>query len=521
MDILQLILAFFCGVLFTLGVYFLSRVLFVIKLINKYFYFSLCTLAGALFVFFRLALTFEGSMEGMLFFQLGANLSITLAVIFWFFCMLALFEIQKSAGIMRAVRWAGYLCLALGLLSFGLELSQASFATKKMGAVAFVFSQKNPLWFYGFQSGFFAFCVFYVLFSVVKSVRSLRKKSYGVFLVLPLIAAGINDYLLIFGQGNGWTLTEHIIIVFIILLCYDFISEDYRNNLRLKAMKVVLEKEVQQRTEQLNKINMELWKRNVQMWHDFEMARRIQRSMLPQNENFPHQGRVSIKGKYQSMAQLGGDLYDVIPVGEDKLGILMADVSGHGVSSALITSMVKVAFGANARAGFLPSTVCQRVNEEMVHSIGDLGHYVTAMYALFNPQSGEFKYTNAGHHPALWYQAKTKAIKKLKTSGIFIGMFPGVEYEYEKITLGTGDRILFYTDGVIEVRNEQKEFYGIDRLIAFLGRNGFLGADDFLEDLVQEVEDFSGHGDINDDRALLLLDYQELQEGEASGDVAP
>ncbi|PKL15471.1 MAG: hypothetical protein CVV50_00045, partial [Spirochaetae bacterium HGW-Spirochaetae-6] len=69
-----------------------------------------------------------------------------------------------------------------------------------------------------------------------------------------------------------------------------------------------------------------------------------------------------------------------------------------------------------------------------------------------------------------------------------------------------------FTDGVIEVRNEQKEFYGIHRLVAFLDRNGFLGAEDFLEDLVQEVEDFSGHGDINDDRALLLLDYQGPQE---------
>jgi len=512
MVVLQLILAFFCGVLFTLGIFFLSRVLFVIKLINKYFYFSLCTLAGALFVFFRLALTFGGSLEELLVYQLGANLSITLAVIFWFFCMLDIFVIKKPLIIMRVVRWAGYLCLVLGGISFGLDLSHSSLAMKKMGAVSFIYSLDNPLWFYGFQSVFFAFCIIYVLVVALLSARSFRKKGYAVFLVVPLIAAGINDYLLIFGQGGGWTLTEHIIILFIILLCSDFISEDYRNNLRLRAMKVVLEKEVQQRTDQLNKINKELWKRNVQMWHDFEMARRIQRSMLPKDENFPHQGRVSIKGKYQSMAQLGGDLYDVIPVGEEKLGILMADVSGHGVSSALITSMVKVAFGANARAGFLPSTVCQRVNDEMVHSIGDLGHYVTAMYALFNPQSGEFKFTNAGHHPALWYQAKTKAIKKLKTSGIFIGMFPGVEYEYEKIILGAGDRILFFTDGVIEVRNEQKEFYGIHRLVAFLDRNGFLGAEDFLEDLVQEVEDFSGHGDINDDRALLLLDYQGPQE---------
>lgn len=281
--------------------------------------------------------------------------------------------------------------------------------------------------------------------------------------------------------------------------------ENYKN--RIEKYNDQLEEEVKQRTKELQKANIELLRRNKDMIRELQMAKRVQQSIIPHDKDFPTIKELTFGSKYSSMDSVGGDLYDLIKIDQDKYAVLMADVSGHGVPAALITSMAKVSFNSNSSINNSPKKVLEKVNAEIYKLIGDLEYYLSAYYGILDLGNGIFTYSNASHHPAILIRPNTNEIISLDVDGFFIGTFDSIDFEEKYITLNENDKILLFTDGIIEAKNEKGRFYRYDNLRNYIKKNINTPAKEFVNGLISDVDEFSNNTPPDDDRAVLLIEY--------------
>ncbi|MCP4131065.1 MAG: SpoIIE family protein phosphatase [bacterium] len=279
---------------------------------------------------------------------------------------------------------------------------------------------------------------------------------------------------------------------------------------RVKALKqkqAELEKIVQERTRDLNKANADLKEKNDQFVMELDMAHRVQHSLIPTEKTFPQRNEFCISSKYLAMTSVGGDIYDVIRIGRNIYGFFIADVSGHGVPAALITTMIKTEFNTHVRSNKNPDEICELVNFEISRLIGDMDYYLTAYLCILNLEDGVLTYTNAGHHPALLYRKLTGTIEELDTDGFIMGIEEDAKYCTGSIVLEKGDRVLMFTDGIIETRNQSGEFYEYEKLNEFIADNSNESAQKFVNHLIEDVDAFSEGRAVEDDRAILYFEF--------------
>lgn len=231
---------------------------------------------------------------------------------------------------------------------------------------------------------------------------------------------------------------------------------------------------------------------------ELEIARRIQTSILP--EAMPQVHGIQLAAHYVPMSQVAGDFYDFLVVDDHSLGILIADVSGHGVPAALVASMVKVAIAAQAEHAEDPAEVMAGLNSILSGKLQ--GQFVTAAYLFLDAKSGTGKYSAAGHPPLLHYRAATQAIEDVVENGLILGVMPFATYQTKSIAVGVGDRFLLYTDGVLEADHGGEEF-GEARLKRVLARP--LSPHQRCAELCNEVTSWT-NGVANDDVTILAVD---------------
>lgn len=275
-----------------------------------------------------------------------------------------------------------------------------------------------------------------------------------------------------------------------------------------------LEEMVEQRTTELNSANSELTAVNKQLLSELEMARRVQEGIIPSAETFPQRAELALGSSYLSMESVGGDLYDVIRIGRNTYGFLIADVSGHGVPAALITTMAKVSFNMHSSYGVPPDEVCAKVNHDIYRIISDLGYYLTAYFGILNLESGDFQFTNAGHHAALVWHKQDGSIDKLDSPGLFIGISGDGHYETRTMHLEAGDRILLFTDGIVEARNPAGDFFEYERLYDYIRTHSELTPSDFVDGLTKTVDAFCDGKPVDDDRAILYVEFVQKMDTE-------
>ncbi len=198
---------------------------------------------------------------------------------------------------------------------------------------------------------------------------------------------------------------------------------------------------------------------------ELEIARRIQTSILP--EGMPQLQGLRVAAQYVPMSEVAGDFYDFLAVDERRLGVLIADVSGHGVPAALVASMVKVAIAAQSEHADDPAKVMTGLNSVLAGKLQ--GQFVTAAYLFLDLQSGTGRYSAAGHPPLLHYCAADKSIHDVVENGLILGIMPYASYESRSLKIGQGDRFLLYTDGVLEADQRGEEF-GPDRVKRILSQ---------------------------------------------------
>jgi phosphoserine phosphatase RsbU/P len=222
-------------------------------------------------------------------------------------------------------------------------------------------------------------------------------------------------------------------------------------------------------------------------------AREIQRSILP--TAMPSLQRFRFDAHFDPASTVAGDLYDFLRVDDDRVGVLVADVSGHGVPAALIASMVKIAVSSQSRFAHDPGALLREVNRTLRGEVRRA--FVTATYLFFDAVHATVEVANAGHPPPLL--CRDRDVRELGPRGVLLGRFDAT-YAADKIALRRGDRIVAYTDGVIEARNGREEPFGEERLQELV-RGGATS-----EEIARAVRAWRAGGSEADDVTLLVID---------------
>ena len=264
-----------------------------------------------------------------------------------------------------------------------------------------------------------------------------------------------------------------------------------------------MEKLVKNRTEELNKNVEQLTEANEQNRRELAMAQRIQSSLVP--KVFPETRLLQFSSKYMPMEALGGDLYDVYQISDKVFSVMILDVCGHGVPAALITTMAKISFNTNTKKSKDPSEVVFNVNNELYDSINGNGDYFTAFYGVIDMEKGMLYYSNAGHNTIFLAHADG-TMDQLENNGPVVGVVKDLEFPSVGHQLKNGDRLVLYTDGVIEARDEQAALYGEERLMDIISKNMNSEVKDFTEHVFTDLQAFCGNSPRCDDIALFAVD---------------
>ncbi len=248
-------------------------------------------------------------------------------------------------------------------------------------------------------------------------------------------------------------------------------------------------------------------RQNQTMLNELSMAEKLQKSLLPRK--FPNIPGIRFASKYTTTSQLGGDFFDVVQLDDQTLGILIADVSGHGVSSAIIAAMVK-AFFRNYQFQFRsPAQLLQKMNQDFC-KILDTGDFISAFYMIVNIESLSATFANASQSFPMYLNGKEKKIFDLDSLGFFLGVLDSTIYEDRTMRLEPGDSILFFTDGIIEAKNRKLENYGRERLKDKFLKYIQLYSDEsslITRNIFDDIMEFSRPNQIADDMTLLLVQF--------------
>jgi sigma-B regulation protein RsbU (phosphoserine phosphatase) len=259
---------------------------------------------------------------------------------------------------------------------------------------------------------------------------------------------------------------------------------------------LVLREARQQLARQLADVNSEL-----------EMAREIQLSILP--SQVPKISGLEIAARYLPMSSVAGDFYDFIVADDRHLGILIADVSGHGLPAALVASMLKIALAAQSPYAFDPARVLAGLNQSLCGKFKN--HFVTAAYVFVDMEKKSLSYAGAGHPPLLLWRASAGRASELLENGLLLGLFPEAAYSFVEVRMELGDRAVLFTDGVVETRSPSGQEFEMDLFKGFLESNHQLGAETLADSVLDELSSWSenpkGHGQ-QDDITLLVVDFK-------------
>ncbi|WP_157899047.1 PP2C family protein-serine/threonine phosphatase [Luteitalea pratensis] len=239
---------------------------------------------------------------------------------------------------------------------------------------------------------------------------------------------------------------------------------------------------------------------------ELDIARQIQSSILPQA--MPQMRGLTVVSRYRPLTAVAGDFYDFVEIDTERLGILVADVAGHGVPAALLASMVKVALAAQRDHADSPAAVLAGMNQTLCGRLA--GQYVTAAYLFIDIRSRMIRYGAAGHPPMLRSTRGNGEVDEVEQNGLMLGFVQNHGYTELQEVLRRDDRFLLYTDGLIEACNADDEFFGIERLKASLTAATARHAEDATDDLLTSVHRWSGRP-AGDDLTLVLVDWNDRE----------
>ncbi|MGA7108875.1 MAG: SpoIIE family protein phosphatase [Terracidiphilus sp.] len=245
--------------------------------------------------------------------------------------------------------------------------------------------------------------------------------------------------------------------------------------------------------------------RNLQwarVQQDLDAARNIQRSLLPQK--LPEIPGYSVAYRSVTCYEVGGDYLDIVEQPDGSLLMVVADVAGKGLASAIMSTSFRAAFRAIAITGLPLAELATQMNQHhWAEGEEARRRYVTAIFLRLHPEQGELEVVNAGHNPGFLYQTG-HPVEEFESTGTPLGLLPGMHYSSQKCGFTPGARLLFYTDGLTEVFRGDEEF-GPERLLNVFSTCPVVNADDILGALWTAIGEFSQGSPQGDDMTALAL----------------
>jgi sigma-B regulation protein RsbU (phosphoserine phosphatase) len=268
----------------------------------------------------------------------------------------------------------------------------------------------------------------------------------------------------------------------------DFVQKPWDNG----ALVAMLRTEIEQGRERRQKA--------LDDRRELDEARRIQRKLLP--SIIPDIDGLEVATSWQPAAGVGGDCFDAIGLGRDRLALSIADVVGKGIPAALLMSNLQAAVRAFATDAAQPQELCQQVNRILCGHIAE-GRFISFFYCVADAALGTLTYSNAGHYPPILVRSDG-SIERLAAGGAVLGVFPDGLYDQARVAIGRGDRIVLYTDGITEAQNEQDDEFGEQRLVGLVAKHRACSAPALQARLVDAVTTFAG-GRFQDDATLIVV----------------
>jgi serine phosphatase RsbU (regulator of sigma subunit) len=232
---------------------------------------------------------------------------------------------------------------------------------------------------------------------------------------------------------------------------------------------------------------------------ELQTARLIQHSLLP--KEVPALTGWQIERYYQSAKEVGGDLYDFLTFEDGRVGLVIGDVTDKGVPAAMVMASTRSMLRAAAQVSTSPGEVLARVNDLLYSDIPP-NMFVTCFYGVLDPGSGKLRFANAGHD--LPYRQQVDSVCELYATGMPLGLMPGMRYEEHEVIIAFDENILFYSDGLVEAHNPERQMFGFPRLKALLQEQ--TDGATLIDFLLGELKSFTGEGwEQEDDMTMLTL----------------
>lgn len=250
-----------------------------------------------------------------------------------------------------------------------------------------------------------------------------------------------------------------------------------------------------------------IFRENKRYKEELKIAYNIQHFLL--SRNIPTVEGIKISAKSIPAKVVGGDFYYFkrFRAGKHAVGIVIGDVAGKGVPAALIMAMALSSIEQCAKYFNEPKITFTNVNSIITSHLEKYSpNYVSAFYGILDIKSLNFTYCKAGHPPPLWYHRAEKDICDFDTRGTVFGLFKRIEFEQKTVQLRSGDKIIFYTDGITEARNEEGELFGIKRLKEIIIRRKDAKPLQLNTSIFREVRKFIGRKIQKDDMTLITIE---------------
>ena len=241
------------------------------------------------------------------------------------------------------------------------------------------------------------------------------------------------------------------------------------------------------------------------MVEEMRLASELQKSLLPRAT--PSQFPINVTHKYVPYQFIGGDFFDIVALDDTRMGLVIADASGHGVPAAFLTAMFKSAFSLFALEDPSPAVTMGKLNAEFIRTI-HTDHYLTAFYAVIDTETMRCTYCNAGHPKQLLLR-RDGTVSELTSMGFLLGSIDAAQYGDESIRLAPGDRIVLFTDGVIETNNGEQEQFGRQRIADVLVDNPNSSIEDLSNSILSELVMFMEQPVFGDDVTILIAEVME------------
>jgi len=241
--------------------------------------------------------------------------------------------------------------------------------------------------------------------------------------------------------------------------------------------------------------------------HSLELAREVQQKLLPRDN--PTIAGLDFAGRSIYCDETGGDYYDFIPfnqAGEDKLGVVVGDVSGHGISSALIMATVRASLRQRLSSPGSISQIIGDVNRQLAGDVADSGQFVTLFFLSIDRTRRVLNWVRAGHEPAIFYDQTSGQFEDLAGDGMALGVDQHTQYEQnEKGKFSPGSIIVLGTDGIWESRNSRGEMLGKSAINEIIRANASHGATEILETIIGKIREFQENMKFEDDLTLVVV----------------